>query len=451
LFNPIGSYYVPIGQFFLTGFPGVCLSGNQKLNKMTTDTIQKTERQYYIDWLRILLIISVFLFHIGMIFNTWEWHIKNDQLFGGMLKSTMTFLHYWRMPLLFLLSGAGTYFALGKRTSGQYLGERFKRLFIPLVVGIFTLVPVQVFIEKISQYGTIWNFYRHMFEGIYPAGNFSWHHLWFIVYLFFIALIISPFLKILRSNNFARFTKWIEGIVTKPLALNIFMIPLLLSQVLLRPYFELETHDLVKDWASISSYIIFFIAGFILLPNKNITEAIRSQRYLYLAEAVAMTIMMFKLPFMAGSESAGDTMWEVLSIFVAWTCGITALGFAKHYLNRDSKFRKLANEAIYPFYLLHQPVIVVVGYFIIQWDISVLMKVLLITSASLGVTIAIYWLLIRPVNIMRVVFGMKRLRKENMVEDTSLLLKPFFAEISRPLSVLKQRVLNAELPFVQKK
>jgi glucan biosynthesis protein C len=134
-----------------------------KSEKMATDTIQKAERQYYIYWLLILLIISVFLFHIGMIFNTWSWHIKNDQQYGGMLRSVMIFLNNWRMPLLFLLSGAGNYFALGKRTPGQYLGERFRRLFIPLVTGIFILVPVQVYVEKASTYSSLLDFYPVLF------------------------------------------------------------------------------------------------------------------------------------------------------------------------------------------------------------------------------------------------------------------------------------------------
>ena len=399
---------------------------------MTTDTIQKPERQYYIDWLRILLIISVFLFHIGMIFNTWDWHIKNDLLFGGALKNLMTFLHYWRMPLLFLLSGAGTYFALGTRTSVQYLGERFKRLFIPLLFGIFTLVPVQVYIEKVSQYDSIFNFYSHMFDGIYPAGNFSWHHLWFIGYLFFIALLISPFLNFLRSRKFEKFTHRIERVVTKPLAVNIFLIPLLLSQVLLRPFFESDTHDLVRDWASMSSYIIFFLAGFILLPNPKITEAMMKHRYLYLAEAAAVTFMMFTLPYLPESERIGNILWEGLSVIVAWSCGITALGFARRYLNRDSGLRKLANEAIYPFYLLHQPVIIVVGYFIIKWDISVIMKVLLVTFSSLGVTLFLYWMIIRPVNILRFIFGMKRIRSRNRIPDVDTVLEPAYIKSEMP-------------------
>jgi len=406
---------------------------------MTTYTNQKSERQFYIDWLRILLILSVFLFHIGMIFNTWGWHVKNDQQYGGMLESVMSFLHYWRMPLLFLISGGGTYFALGKRTSAQYLGERFKRLFIPFVIGVFTLVPVQVYIEKASSYSSLLDFYPHMFEGIYPEGNFSWHHLWFIVYLFVIALIISPFLGILRSARFAVITDRIAGIVTKPLALNILLIPLLLSQIVLRRYFEVNTNALVNDWASMTLYIIFFLSGFVLIPDRKIAEAIRKQRLLYLAETVAVTIIMFRVPSLAGSEDAGETIWEVSSVVVALTCGITALGFAKQYLNRDSKFRKLANEAIFPFYLLHQPVIVVVGYLMVGLNIAVLLKFVFITLSSFTITAGLYWLLIRRVNLLRIIFGMKIMRKENQDAESTIVLSQVMAETNRSLVEIRQK------------
>jgi glucan biosynthesis protein C len=394
---------------------------------MKTYTNQTSERQFYIDWLRILLILSVFLFHIGMIFNTWGWHVKNDQQFGGLLQNIMSFLHYWRMPLLFLISGAGTYFALGKRTSAQYLAERFQRLFIPLVVGVFTLVPIQVYIERASTYSSLLDFYPHMFEGIYPKGNFSWHHLWFIVYLFVIALLISPFLGMLRSSRFARFTTRMEGFLTKPLALNVLIIPLILSQIILRPYFEVNTNDLIHDWASMTLYIIFFLSGFILIPNKNIMEAIRQQRLLYLAETVAITIIMFWLPSRVGSESLGDLIWDVSSVYIALTCGITALGFARHHLNRDSKFRKLANEAIFPFYLLHQPVIVLVGYYVVSLSIPVLLKVVFIIFLSFAVTIGLYWLLIRRINFLRLIFGMKMTKKEMQEPEASPVLSPALA------------------------
>lgn len=401
---------------------------------MTTFTDQKTERQYYIDWLRILLILSVFLFHIGMIFNTWSWHIKNDQQFNGVLRQAMTFLHYWRMPLLFMLSGAGTYFALGKRTPVQYVSERFKRLAIPLVIGIFTLVPVQVYIERIDQYSSLPEFYSHMFEGIYPDGNFSWHHLWFIAYLFVVSLIISPFLNFLRSKRFQVFTIRIENIVTKPLALNIFVLPLLLSQIVLQQFFETETNDLVNDWASFTYYIIFFLTGFILLPVRKITEAIRKYRLWYLAEVIVVTVVLFKVPNLAISEDSGEIIQDVSSIFLAWSSAITAIGFAKQYFNKNSTMRKLANEAIYPFYLLHQPVIVVTGYFIIHLNIAVFWKVATVLLASFTLTIIIYWFLIRPFNLLRIIFGMKKLEKAKKEPETNHALKPVIVKDDMCLS-----------------
>lgn len=393
---------------------------------MTTNTIQNPERQYYIDWLRILLILSVFLFHIGMIFNSWPWHVKNDVTCGSkcLLWYLMVFLGRWRMPLLILISGAGTYFALGKRTSWQYLGERFKRLFIPLAVGIFTLVPVQVYIEKSAQYDSLISFYPHMFDGIYPSGNFSWHHLWFIAYLFFIALIISPFINFFRSGQFDLFIGKLDKIVSKRLGANIFLIPLILSQVLLRPYFPENTHGLFDDWAAVSYYIIFFLSGFILLSNKSMTESIRKQKLQFLIEAIISSVMLVTIPYMANSEKTGNLVWNILEPFVALSCGITAIGFAKQYLNKDNKLRKLANEAVYPFYLLHQPVIVVMGYLIVQWDIAVIWKVVFITLSSFMLTVAIYWLLIRPFNILRVIFGMKWLKKDKPEPDCNGALNP---------------------------
>jgi len=389
---------------------------------METLEQNQKERQYYIDWLRILLILSVFLFHIGMIFNNWHWHVKNDVIceYKSTLWYIMVFLGRWRMPLLILISGAGTYFALGKRTSWQYLHERFKRLFIPLSVGIFTLVPVQVFIEKSVQYSSLIDFYPQMFEGIYPTGNFSWHHLWFIAYLFFIALIISPFLNFFRSGRFDLFIGKLSKVVSKRLGANIFLIPLVLSQLLLRPYFPENTHGFVDDWAAIIYYLIFFLSGFALISNKNMIESIQKQKQLFLAESVITTILLLTIPYLFKSENTLNLTWDVLEAFVAWSCSLTAIGYAKHYLNFNNKFRKLANEAIYPFYLLHQPIIVVVGYFMVQWDIAIIWKVLLITTTSFTLTVAIYWFLIRPFNVLRFVFGMKTIKRENSVQNRIL-------------------------------
>jgi peptidoglycan/LPS O-acetylase OafA/YrhL len=194
---------------------------------------------------------------------------------------------------------------------------------------------------------------------------------------------------------------------------------------LLRPYFPENTHALYNDWAAMTFYIIFFLAGFMLLSNKNIIESIKKQKNLYLTEAAIATAMMFASPHLFADESAADLAWGISSIFLAWSCGLAAIGYAKQYLNRDTRFRKLANEAIYPFYLLHQPVILIMGFFLIKVEMPDMVRFLLLTSSSFGITCVLYWFVVRPFNLTRVIFGMKpvsRAKKQAPVpEDLELV------------------------------
>ena len=378
---------------------------------MTNDFQTRQDRQYYIDWLRILLIISVYLYHVGMIFNTWGWHVKNDIVYGGLLREVMIFLHYWRMPLLFMISGAGTWYALKNLSPGRYLLERARRLLVPLTAGIFILVPVQVYIERIDLYPSLPAYYPHMFEGIYPDGNFSWHHLWFIAYLFVIALIITPFLNMLRSSRFMAIVGNLEYLFTKPFGLNTVIIPLLISQVILRNFFEQETHALVDDWATFTAYLIFFMAGFILLPVKSIAGAMTRYRRLYLAETAVLMAVILLVRGRAGEARAAEIIYDVAALAMSWTCAVAVTGYGRKYLDRNSSFRKTANEAIYPFYLLHQPALVITGYMVVNLSIAVVWKVSLVMVSSLILIISVYWFLVRPFNVPRVLFGMKPLFK----------------------------------------
>src|SRR5262249_20191626 len=154
------------------------------------------------------------------------------------------------------ISGAGTYLALGKRTPGQFAGERFKRLFIPLVFGMLVIVPPQIYFERINLFNGYFDFYKTVFQfRPYPAGNLSWHHLWFILYLFLFSLIALPLLKYIRSERSQKFRNAVYKICSKPVGL--LLIPsavMLVTQVILRPYFPEETHALADDWAYFTYY-----------------------------------------------------------------------------------------------------------------------------------------------------------------------------------------------------
>ena len=137
-------------------------------------------RRYDLDWLRVIVFGFLIFYHVGMFFNHWGWHIKNNILYSD-LRWPMLFINQWRLPILFVISGMGTFYALSKRTGGEFALERVLRLLIPLLVGIVLIVPPQVYFERIANGQFIGGYFEfwpaYAFYGVYPEGNFSWHHL----------------------------------------------------------------------------------------------------------------------------------------------------------------------------------------------------------------------------------------------------------------------------------
>jgi len=388
---------------------------------MNTQIKSSRERKYFIDWLRIGLIISVFFFHVGMIFRPEKWHVNSLESFP-FLDPIMWWLHLWRMPLLFLVSGIGTYYAIGHRTSWQYLKERFTRLYIPFTVGFFTLVPLMVYVERIPKYSSFLEFIPHMFDGgPYPVGNISWHHLWFILYLFIISLLITPFLNYTKSGHYNMVRGKLIAIVSKKRGLNWMLPVIIVSQVILRQYFPNSTHALYNDWAYFTYYLLFFISGFMLFTSNKVISSIANNRRLYLYQTIIFTAILFLLPTIFGQPTiVQDYARGITEMVISLSCGITAIGYFKKYFNKDHKYRKVMNEAIYPFYLLHQPALIFVGYVVLKWDMSYGLQALLITLISLVSIIITYWFIIRKFNFLRMAFGMKRKQKKETSKIVNL-------------------------------
>jgi glucan biosynthesis protein C len=379
---------------------------------MHTETSSKKDRKFFIDWLRIALIISVFFFHVGMIFRPEQWHVNSAESFP-FLDPIMWWLHLWRMPLLFLVSGIGTYYAIGHRTNWQYLKERFRRLYIPFIFGFFTLVPLMVYIERIDIYDSLLDYIPHMFDGgAYPVGNISWHHLWFILYLFIISLLITPFLNYTKSDHYNMIRGKLIFLASKKMGLNALLPIIIISQIILRQYFPNSTHALYNDWAYFTYYLLFFLSGFILFTSDTVINALSNDRRLYLYQTILCTAFLFGLPYIFGaSPVVQDYTRGITEILISLSCGLTAIGYFKHYFNKDHRLRKGLNDAIYPFYLLHQPALIFVGYVVLQWDISYGLQAVFITILSLMFIIISYIIIIK-FNFLRVVFGMKKKPKK---------------------------------------
>lgn len=382
--------------------------------ELTSNNLQ--ERRYDLDWLRLIAIIILLFFHTGMWFNHWGWHVKNSELTYS-FQYWMIWSHFFRMPLLLFISGAGTYMALGSRTAGQFRTDRFKRLFIPLLFGMFVVVPPQIYYERINQFASYFDFYKTVFEfKPYPEGSFSWHHLWFILYLFIFSLIALPFLKFLRSPNSEKFKSKVFLLLASPA--GILLVPsifILITQILLRPYFPEETHDLVHDWAFFTFYFIFFVMGAISYSIPKLWSAIGTNRRYLLSAMIVLLIPFYicyfhfrgllVLPFPLETI---ETTFDVVSIFVSWFTVITIISYGQYYLNIPHPWLAKINEGLYPFYILHQSVIIAIGYYVCQWDWSIAGKYWMICFLTLASCVSFYLLIIRPFNITRFLFGLKK-------------------------------------------
>jgi glucan biosynthesis protein C len=400
-------------MLILSGFQ-MTFDSKKIIMENTLDT-----RRYDLDWLRFIAIVILLFFHTGMMFNTWDWHVKNTET-SSTFTYWMVWSHYFRMPLLLFISGAGTFMALGKRTPGQFAGERIKRLLIPLVFGMFVVVPPQIYYERIKNYDGYWNFYKTVLDFIpYPAGSFSWHHLWFIIYLLVFSLIALPLLNYLRSPKSIVFKEKMRKLLASPA--GILLLPsvfILITQVSLRPYFPEETHDF-KDWAYFVFYFSFFLFGILCYSDSKLWESIGRNRK-HLLMACIFVLIPFYIFFMhfngvvtlPWNGEIIEGMFDVTAVFVSWFSVIMIISYGQHYLNRPHPWLSKINEGLYPFYILHQTVIIAIGYYICQLSWSVSVKYWVVSLLTLTSCVGFYLLMIRPFNMMRLFFGMKPLKRK---------------------------------------
>lgn len=363
--------------------------------------MQPSSRQTYLDWLRILAILGVLFFHSAMPFATGEWwHIRNKET-SNMLLEFNFWLSRFRMPLLFFISGAVSYFMMQKRSALSFIGLRFRRLFIPLFFGMLIVVPPQVYMERLTQgyHGSFIDFYPNIFKGqAYPKGNTSWHHLWFIAYLFVYDLVAAPlFAWMISAKKFTRKLGWFA----KGMRVYLFIIPSIAVFSLLAPKFP-ETHDLIHDYAYLPYWFLFLLVGFLCISNASLMDSLERNRRTSLLIAILLLVGVNYFRWNNHSH-APIFMYPALAWF--WVMAIT--GYGKKYLNRKTAVSEYATQAVYPFYIVHQTVIVILAFYVVQANDEVLAKYLFLAFTSLFLTVAIYHLLIKPYAVTRFIFGMK--------------------------------------------
>lgn len=373
------------------------------------------ERRYEIDWLRVIAFGLLILFHTGMFFVPWDFHFKNNQT-SELFELWMAPLSQFRLPLLFMISGMGAYFVLQSRTIGSFIKERHTRLLIPLIFGMFIIIPPQIYFEhqfKGAGYSSYFEFYKKVLEFVpYPKGSFSWHHLWYLIYIFVYSIISLPLNKYLKSERSISFKKKFVAYFSKPGRIYLFGLPLLIVFYGMARFFP-TTHALIDDWYNLTYSFIFFIYGLLIISIEGMWEIL--QRYRKVSLYIALVPFSFLWFFVWGPTfyimNEETTLffyfYGLLKIIFITAWLFTILGYSKVLLNKTNKFLKYANEAVYPFYILHQSVMMIFGYYIIRLNLGILEKFILVVIVTFGGSLFIYEIFIRRFNVMRVLFGLK--------------------------------------------
>jgi hypothetical protein len=306
------------------------------------------------------------------------------------------------MPLLFVVSGAGIWYAFGRRTASQFVKERFIRLIVPLIFGVLVIVPPQVYLERLAQgvhFDSYIDFYPHFFDGhIFAGGNFTPNHLWFLYTLFFCCILALPLIVYFKSSRGEITLNRIANLLASPGGVYTLMIPLYLALILLNPYgkeYVFEFHQLV-----------LVIAGFLMVSKDQIMQAIESQR----RKSLLFAIIGIPLAIYCENSSTQFSRWvfylpNVLGYF---SLLLAIFGYARRYLCFSNEFIEYTNKAVYPFYIIHQTITVILAYHIVQLEMNLWIKFFL-TSLGTGVlTLLIYHYAVRPFGFIYPFFGLKK-------------------------------------------
>ena len=370
-------------------------------------------RRYDIDWLRVIVFLLLIFYHVVMFFVPWEWHTLYDNL-----KFPMIFVSQWRLSILFIISGIGTAYAMSKRSTVQFAGERLKKLLIPLIFGILFIVPPQVYLERVACgdfTGSYIDFWSNIaFKGIYPTGNLSWHHLWFLPYLLFYSLVLIPIFILIKKNLQSKTFRTFNEIISSTYGVYWLIIPFIIYETFLKPYFP-STHDFIDDWYNMAKYSTLFIYGFLfIMADNTLWLSLLKNRLKHLLVGVVTfgaLILITSHNTQIKEYEAIKYVISMLRVISMWSWIMFIFGFATKYLNRPGKTLKYATEAVYPFYILHQTVTVFLGFLIMNKQWSFLNKFFLMVVGTFGITWLLYEYILRRINFLRPLFGLKQISK----------------------------------------
>ncbi len=375
-----------------------------------SDGEAQLERHYGMDWLRVGAFALLILYHIGMVFVPWNYHVKAPEVVHWAVVPMLA-INAWRLSLLFLVSGFASRALLTRSPAlGNFVRNRSFRLLAPLMFGIIVIVPPQPFVELVTKYGYeagFWHFLTHDYFGFQTVDGLylpNWNHLWFVFYLWAYTMVLAMGVAVIRAHWLQRIY---DRVFATPLVLVLPLCWLLAVHVLWFPMVG-ETHAFAGDNIAHISYFPAFLFGFGLAGSPGTMAAIR--RWGWLGGLLALG----GYGFIAWCElhwPHGLARWAVRPYLIAhavqqWGAIVALIAAADAFGKRDHPLRATLTEAVFPFYIIHQTIIVVAMWLLLGRGIGGAGEFAILVTATVTGCWAFY-LIGRKVRPLRPLVGLR--------------------------------------------
>ena len=351
-------------------------------------------RRYDIDWLRVITIGLLLIYHIAIVFQPWG-------VFIGFIQSEdplesiwipMSMINIWRIPLLFFVSGMGVSFAIRKRNWKQLILERTQRIFVPFLFGMLFIVPIHIF---------IWRQYYHQDIIFTPQQG----HLWFLKNIFIYVIALSPVFFYLRNHKNGIVNKWLKKLFRNPLGLLLIIAAFMLEAILLNP----ESYEMyAMTWHGFFLGLLAFLFGFVfVLSGETFWPTILKWRWLFITLALLFFVnryVQFELKAPNYLMAIESCMW-IFAVF----------GFGYKYLNHPSKTLSYLSQGAYPIYIIHMIFLYLGSFLILPLEIPTILKFILVIAFTFIGCFALYEI-IRRVPFLRPLFGLKKVNSTEIRE-----------------------------------
>jgi len=375
-----------------------------------------TARVHWVDWLKVLAVLAIFLYHVALVFSLTSWMISNRQ-HSLILSGIAGWGYLWGLQLLFVLAGASSFYALRRRTVARFAGERVLRLGVPLLIGLVTLSPIQAYFMALNQgrQESLAAFLPGYLHRLTFTVDPVWlirngYHLWFLGFLLVISLAALPL-----QWGLGRLPDAVQRRLRSPApwpawALLVPVLFIAAVQVLLRPAFAPD-----MSWPDLASDLVFYLGGYALASSSGFAAAVRRTPVRSLVVALMAWLglgLAFLLHFVPGWNQpyhldAQLVAYQLLHALGAWAWVLFLASLAMRWLDRPHPAIQYGTDAILPFYVLHHPVVVILGFYVVQLRLGVWPKFGLLFCGALVVTLAIYEVLIRHFGPLRLLFGLR--------------------------------------------